>query len=219
MRLSVISTIVNIVVLSVGTIFVFKEAITSLLSPEPVMANGMFVFAIFGIIINGISVLRMKISVKISWKTVMLYLLEDLFGWIAVLLVSIVMMFINLYILDPILLMIICVIMARNIYYNISSIYKIIMQATPINIDTAHIRDGISEIVKETLSIRMLNIWTLDGESNIATVQLKANKEVEHASLYNFTDEIKLFLSDNNISDSTVEIIPQGTLTEVDMDI
>ena len=73
------------------------------MNPHEVNSQGMFLLAIVGIAVNGFAALRMKGSKKILDRTVVLHLLEDLLGWAAVLLVSIVIFFTNWYILDPIL--------------------------------------------------------------------------------------------------------------------
>ena len=204
-RLSVISAIINILVLSVGTLIVLKESIERLLSPQPIVAKGMLLFAIIGIVINGLSVLRMKSSVKISEKAVMLHLLEDLFGWIAVLVVSIVVLFTDLYILDPILSLIICFIMLRNIYYNVISIYKIIMQAIPDNIDISEIEDEISNKLNN-VNIETLKIWSLDGESNIASLVISLENIETMQDSIDIKNQLKEILLNHNIIESTIEI-------------
>lgn len=204
-RLSVISAIINILVLSVGTLIVLKESIERLLSPQPIVAKGMLLFAIIGIAINGLSVLRMKSSVKISEKAVMLHLLEDLFGWIAVLVVSIVVLFTDLYILDPILSLVICFIMLRNIYYNVISIYKIIMQAIPDNIDISEIEDEISNKLNN-VNIKTLKIWSLDGESNIASLVISLENIETMQDSIDVKNQLKEILLNHNIIESTIEI-------------
>ena len=205
-RLSVISAIINILVLSIGTLVVLKESIERLLSPQPIVAKGMLLFAILGIAINGLSVLRMKSSVKISEKAVMLHLLEDLFGWIAVLVVSIVVLFTDLYILDPILSLIICFIMLRNIYYNIISIYKIIMQAIPDNINISDIENEISNKLN-TVDVKTLKIWSLDGESSIASVVISIEHLNTTQDVTNIKKQLKEILLNYNVIESTIEIL------------
>lgn len=204
-RLSVISAIINILVLSIGTLVVLKESIERLLSPQPIVAKGMLLFAILGIAINGLSVLRMKSSVKISEKAVMLHLLEDLFGWIAVLVVSIVVLFTDLYILDPILSLIICFIMLRNIYYNIISIYKIIMQAIPDNINISDIENEISNKLNN-VDVKTLKIWSLDGESSIASVVISIENLNTTQDATNIKKQLKEILLNYNVIESTIEI-------------
>lgn len=204
-RLSVISAIINILVLAIGTVLVLRESIERLLSPQPIVAEGMLFLAIIGVLINGISVFRMKSSIKISEKAVMLHLLEDLFGWIAVFIVSIVVMFTDFYILDPILSLIICFIMIRNIYYGIKSLYKIIMQAIPEGIEISKIENEIFDKI-DGISIESFRVWSLDGESNVASLNILTNDISSVKNIFSIKDEVKHILSNHNIEDVTVEI-------------
>lgn len=204
-RLSVISAIINILVLAIGTVLVIREAIERLFSPQPIVAEGMLVLAIIGVLVNGISVFRMKSSIKISEKAVMLHLLEDLFGWIAVFIVSIAVMFTDFYILDPILSLIISFIMIRNIYYGIKSLYKIIMQAIPEGIDVSKIENEIFDKI-DGISIESFRVWSLDGESNVASLNIVSNDISSVRNIFSIKDEVKHILLHNNIEDVTIEI-------------
>lgn len=204
-RLSVISAIINIVVLSIGTIIVVKESIVRLLSPQPIVAKGMLLLAIFGIAVNGLSVLKMKDSIKISEKAVMLHLLEDLFGWIAVLIVSIVVIFTDLYILDPILSLLICCIMFKNIYHSTKSLYSLIMQATPENITLSSVESEILNSINN-ITINSMKVWSLDGESNVATLVIKTDNTNTLEETFLTKSKIKDILTKYNITDSTIEI-------------
>ena len=204
-RLSVISAIINILVLAIGTVLVLRESIERLFSPQPIVAEGMLFLAIIGVVINGVSVFRMKSSIKISEKAVMLHLLEDLFGWIAVFIVSIAVMFTDFYILDPILSLIICFIMIRNIYYGIKSLYKIIMQATPEGVEISKIENEIFDKI-DGISIESFRVWSLDGESNVASLNILTNDISSIKDIFSIKDEVKHILSNHNIEDVTVEI-------------
>lgn len=204
-RLSVISAMINIVVLSVGTVLVAKEALVRLFSPQPIVAEGMFALALLGIAVNGISVLRMKSSIKISEKAVMLHLLEDLFGWIAVLVVSIVVMFTDFYLLDPILSLLICGIMIRNIYYSTKSLYKIVMQAAPEGLDVESLeKEILSEVAG--ITIEAFRVWSLDGESNVASLKLIMSEESTVETMESAKHRVKHILEDHHIEDVTVEV-------------
>lgn len=201
-RLSVIGAIINIVVLSVGTIFVFTEAIDNIMSPKSVVAEGMFIMSIFGIVINGFSVFRMSGSKKILDKTVMMHLLEDLFGWIAVFIVSIAIYFTNWYILDPILSLMICIIIGRNIYMNTKNVINIIMQGVPDQELYEAIEENLEDI-EGVLSVENLNIWTLDGDEHVLTAKLK----VDNNSSDKVFMKVKKLLSKEGIENSTIELI------------
>jgi cobalt-zinc-cadmium efflux system protein len=93
--------LINTIVLIVGSIFILVNAIPRLLNPEPTNAQGMIVFALVGIAVNGLAVLRLRSSKSMNARVVALHLIEDVFGWVAVLIMSIILLFTDYYILDP----------------------------------------------------------------------------------------------------------------------
>ena len=74
-----------------------------MLNPEQSNAQGMLIFAIIGILVNGAAVLRLKSGKTLNEKVVSWHLLEDVLGWGVVFIVSIVLLFWDIPILDPIL--------------------------------------------------------------------------------------------------------------------
>jgi cobalt-zinc-cadmium efflux system protein len=205
-RFSLIGALVNIIVLLVGTAYVLREAIEALFNPQAVHSEGMLLLAILGIAVNGFSVLRMKGSNKILDKSVVMHLLEDLLGWFAVLIVSIVITFTEWYVLDPILSIFIAFIVLRNICYNGKEAYKILMQAVPDEALYQHIREHILDI-NEVKSIDHMNMWTLDGEEHVVTMVIKIEGNVLAEALRR---KLKAILIDEGINKSNVEIVIEG---------
>ena len=202
-RLSLIGAFINIIVLSVGTIIVFREALQALANPTVVKAGGMLFLAVIGIVINGASVFKMKGSKKILDKTVMMHLMEDLLGWIAVLVVSIVIYFTNWYILDPILSLGICIIIGRNIYLNLKTAIMIIMQSVPDEDLYKEIKEHIIEM-EQIEKIEKFNMWTMDGEIHVVTASIKALENTNKSDILN---KIKDMLNQEGIEESTIEIL------------
>lgn len=202
-RMSLLGALMNIIILSVGTVFVIKEAIGALADPQPVKAGGMLALAVVGILVNGVSVLRMKGSKKILDKTVMMHLMEDLLGWIAVLVVSVVIFFTDWYWLDPILSLVICLVIGRNIYTNLVIAIKIMMQAVP--------DQGLYETIKAAMNaiegvacIEELHMWTLDGEDHVVTATLTVDEGMAQDKARH---QVKELLQEKGIKHSTIEVI------------
>src|SRR5574344_1135248 len=102
-RFALLGALINAVVLLVGSLFVIYECVLRMIHPQPVVVQGMFWLAILGVVINGIAVLRTRKDAGVNERVVSLHMLEDVLGWIAVLIVSVVMLFVDVPILDPIL--------------------------------------------------------------------------------------------------------------------
>jgi cobalt-zinc-cadmium efflux system protein len=170
-RFSLIGAIINSIVLLIGSIFIIKEAIPRLIHPETADAKGMMWFAILGIIVNGAAVLKLQKGTSINEKVVSLHLLEDVLGWVAVLIASIIMQFWNVPILDPILSIGIAIFILFNVFKNGKQSIKIILQSVPEGISVDKIKLKLLEN-KDIKSVHDLHIWSMDGEYNIFTAHL-----------------------------------------------
>ncbi|MFV0518382.1 MAG: cation diffusion facilitator family transporter [Aminipila sp.] len=202
-RLTLIGAFINIAVLTFGTYYVLTNAIEGFINPEPIKASGMLGLAILGIAVNGISVFRMKGSKNILDKSVLMHLMEDFLGWVAVLIVSLVMLYTEWYRLDSVLSFIIAIIIIKNIYSNIKSALIIMLQANPDKQLYYKIKEAILQIqgVEEIIEC---NFWTLDGENHVFTARVKINNSQEYNAILH---AIKDILDENEIHRHTIEML------------
>ena len=170
-RFSLLGAIINSVILLVGSIFIIIEAIPRIINPEHADAKGMMWFAILGIIVNGAAVLKLKKGTSINERVVSLHMLEDVLGWVAVLIASIVMQFWDVPILDPILSLLIALYILTNVFKNGKESIRIILQGTPIQISSDEVKAQVLEF-EEVKSIHDCHLWSMDGEYNVLTMHL-----------------------------------------------
>lgn len=154
-----------------SSIFVIKEAITRTLNPETVNANGMMWLAIIGVIINGIAALRLSKGNSLSQKAVYLHLMEDVLGWIAVLISSIIMIFWEIPILDSILSIIISIWVLYNVWKNLKRTFEVLLQAIPTDVNIHKLLNQINKI-QDVKDVHDLHVWSLDGESHVMSIHL-----------------------------------------------
>mgnify|MGYP005990427921 FL=1 len=197
-RFSLLGAIINSIVLIVGSVFIISEAIPRIINPEEADATGMMWLAILGIIVNGAAVLKLKRGSSINERVVSLHLLEDVLGWVAVLIASIVMMYWDVPILDPILSLAIAGYVLFNVYRNIKDAFKIILQGVPKEISSEKIKEQIILNVDEVVDIHDCHIWTLDGEFHIATIHIIIkNKNFSWQESKEVKEKIKKLLHNN----------------------
>jgi len=170
-RFSLLGAIINSIVLVIGAVFIIKEAIPRILHPEATDAKGMMWLAILGIIVNGAAVFKLKKGTSINERVVYLHLLEDVLGWVAVFIASIVMQFWELPVLDPILSLLIAAFVLFNVYKNIKESISIILQGVPRGFSIDEIKKTLLT-VSEIEGIHDCHLWTMDGEFNVLTVHL-----------------------------------------------
>lgn len=170
-RYSILGALFNAIVLISGSIYVIYEAITRLFSPERVDSEGMLYLAILGIVVNSISAYVVSKGSGLNQKMVMHHLLEDLFGWVAVLIVSIVLMYKPWYFLDSALSILISIIILKGVIRNLIKVINVILQKFPNSIDRDSLENDLLNIegIDKLLSLK---VWSLDGESHYADIIL-----------------------------------------------
>ena len=156
--------------------------------------------AILGIIVNGLAALSVKRGKTLNERAVFLHIMEDVLGWIGVLVISIVMIFVNLPILDPILSISITIWVLYNVYKNLKATFNILLQAFPKNVDVKKLTKEI-EAIDNVISIHDLHIWTQDGNSHVMTLHIVAEKNYETIKL-----KVRGIAKTFNIDHVTIEL-------------
>jgi cobalt-zinc-cadmium efflux system protein len=195
-RFSLLGAIINSVVLIIGSVFIISEALPRIIYPEHADANGMMWLAILGIIVNGAAVLKLRKGSSINERVVSLHLFEDVLGWVAVLIASIIMQFWDVPILDPILSLLIAGYILFNVYKNIKELFKIILQGVPNEISSDVIKELLIQL-DEVDDIHDCHLWTMDGEFHIATIHLMIDdKNFTWEKSRTIKDKVKKLLHD-----------------------
>jgi len=208
-RFSLVGAIINAVVLVVGSIFIVIEAVQRLFIPAQPDTTGMIVFALLGIVVNGVAMLRLKRGGSLNEKMISLHFLEDVLGWVAVLVGSIIMKFFEAPFIDPLLSIVIGLIILYNVYRNIGSVFQIILQGVPDNVNEQQAKEQIEKF-DEVEGTHDMHLWTLDGKYNILTTHIVLRKPLTDDALEELKRKIKKSLEDINIQNSTVEFEVKG---------
>lgn len=205
-RYSLLGSVLISLVLLVSSGIIISEGINRVINPQDVKSGGMLVFAIIGIVVNGVAMFRLKGSESLNHRAVFLHMMEDVLGWIAVLIVAVVLQFIYLPVLDPILSILIALWVIFNVYRNLKSSLNILMQQVPIGTD-------VSEIISEISKIQFVNdvhdfhLWSMDGETNIASMHVVVSKidNCPPEQILKIKNEIKEICSKKGIEHTTIE--------------
>ena len=203
-RFSLLGAVVNAIVLTVGSIFILSEAVPRLFSPQETDARGMFVLAIAGIVVNGAAVIRTRKASSINERVVSLHLLEDVLGWAAVMLGSVVMHFTGLTIIDPLLSILIAFFVLFNVQKHIRQVLPLVLQGTPSEIDSEHIIAKLKEI-SEVANVHDLHIWSLDEDYRVLTVHVILKCELTFEQIIVLKRQIRHTLHSEKIEHATIE--------------
>ena len=203
-RFSLLGALVNSIILVVGSVFILSETIPRILHPEETNALGMIGLAILGVLVNGAAVFKLQKGSSMNERVVSLHLLEDVLGWIAVLIGSILIYFFEWFWIDPILSVLINIYVLWNVFKNLKSSLQIILQAIPADTDAQKVEKYLCQL-PEIKAIHDLHIWSLDGEYNILTVHLILEKELLFETIQALKTKIRHDLEHLNIEHVTLE--------------
>lgn len=204
-RFSILGALIISVILSVGSIFMIIESIKRFITPEDTKAEVMFALAIIGVVVNGAAMLRLNHGKSLSEKAVFLHFLEDILGWIAVLIGSIVMMFFDLPWFDPLLSMAIALWILWNAYGNIKQVMGVMLQAVPDSIDREDLIHHWEKITG-VQSVHDIKIWSLDGNHHVASLHVLINKTVKLTEFSKIKEKIRKVASEFEIIHTTIEL-------------
>lgn len=206
-RFSLIGALLNSLILVAGSLYILSETIPRLYNPQPANEKGMFLLAILGIVVNGAAVIRLKKGKSLNERVVSLHLLEDVLGWAAILVGSVLMHFFNWPIIDPLLSVLISAYILVNVVQSIRESMRILLQATPENIVIPHLREKLLELPGID-DVHDMHVWSADGEYNVLTMHVVSPEKPE--SYTGLKNKIRELLADEKIEHATIEFEQPG---------
>src|SRR5574344_389876 len=217
-RFSLLGALINCLILLIGSSWVVYESVSRLFDPQSVSAKGMLWLAVLGVIVNGAAAFKTGLgehlrrkrtssqggtSHGVNERVVSLHLLEDVLGWLAVLVVSVVMLFVDLPILDPILSIGIACFILFNVVRNLRSAFMVILQGVPEDVDIDQIKSELLSL-PYVQDIHDLHLWSLDSCYTIASLHV-VTLTWQQEQLLELKSTIKKQLKSHNIQHTTVE--------------
>ena len=201
-RFSLLGALVTAVILITGSILVILENIAKIFHPQSVNDEGIFWLGIIAIIINVLASLVIRKGQTKNESILSLHFLEDTLGWVAVILMAIVLRFTDWYILDPLLSIAISFFILSKALPRFWSTLKIFLDAVPEGVDIQKIKTDLAEL-DHVASINQLNLWTMDGLEKNAIVHV-CIKEV--GNMEACKESIRIFLKDCGFQNITIEV-------------
>lgn len=203
-RYTVIGAIVNAVVLIAGSVFVINEAIERLNAPQEVHGLGMMGLAVLGILVNGFAFSRLHSGHSHNVDVIRLHLLEDVLGWLIVLVGAIAIQIWSLYILDPVLSILVSAWIMYQVIRRLRKSVKIILQVIPAGMSTETIDQNIRKL-PGVLMTHDTHLWTMDGNYHILTMHVVVDSKQTIIDLAIIKEAIRKELSSLKIEHATIE--------------
>lgn len=200
-RYSVLGSVITTTILTVSSILVIVGATKRIFNPIEVNYDGMILFALIGVVLNFIAAYITREGDSLNQKSVNLHMLEDVLGWIVVLVGAIVMRFTDIRLLDSIMSIAVAVFILVNSIKNLKNILDVFLEKAPKNIDIDKLKESLIKI-KGVDDVHHVHVWSIDGFNNYATMHIvtksKKVKEIKQ--------EIREYLEECHICHSILEL-------------
>ena len=198
-RFSVLGSIITTVILLSGSVIVIYNAVLRIINPVEINYNGMLIFAIVGVLVNLLASIFTHGGHSLNQKAVNLHMLEDVLGWVVVLIGAVVMKFTDISIIDPVLSIAVALFILINALKSLKQTLDIFLEKTPSEVKLPHLKEHLLEI-DGILDVHHLHVWSADGFNNRATLHIVADgdfKEIKNA--------VKEEMLEHGIAHTTVE--------------
>ena len=171
-RFSILGAIIISIFVIIMAFVILSEAIPRLFAPEGVDAGGMLAVAIVGIVFKFVSVYRLHKGETYNEKAIFFHQLGDIFEWVAILILSLVLMFWEgAQYLDPFVSIGIALWLIFNLGRNLYKSIEVLLQKTPDYFDVDEFRQSIEDI-EGVNAIDDFHIWSLDGIDSVMTLKV-----------------------------------------------
>ena len=201
-RFSILGAVIISIFVIIMAFIILEEAIPRLFAPEGVDAGGMLLVAIVGIVFKLISVYHLHGSETFNEKAILIHQLGDVFEWVTILILSIILIFWEgAPYLDPFVSIGIALWLIFNLARNLYKSAEVLLQKTPSDVDVDILKNEILDIdgVEKILDF---HLWSLDGIDSVLTLKLSLDNNL------NVKKEVYEICEKYHIVDITIEISP-----------
>ena len=170
-RYSLLGALLTSVILLIGSTLVIVENVPKLFAPEKGNYDGMLVLGIVAIVVNTADSRVVSHGHSHNESILSLHFLEDILGWLAVIVVSLILRFTDWYFLDPLLSLVIAGFILSKALPKFWENIQIFLDHVPSDVDLSQLYQEIA-VLENVRAITQLNVWTTDGLEKYAMLHI-----------------------------------------------
>ncbi|MDO4671247.1 MAG: cation diffusion facilitator family transporter [Aerococcus sp.] len=178
-RFSLLGALITSVFLLISSLLIIATAIPKFFHPEAVNTAGVFWLAIFALVVNGGAAYVLHHGHSANQRLLSIHLLEDVLGWVAILIMSVILRFTAWTFIDPLLSMAIAGWIIYETLPEFKKIAALFLQGTPKEVDLPCIRRDILNI-PGVAGVSHLHVWSTDGSYHMGTVSVVTTADTVH---------------------------------------
>ena len=203
-RYSVLGSVITNLILLFGSATVIYNAVNRIIHPTAINYDGMIVFAVVGVCVNFGAAFLTRDGDSLNQKAINLHMLEDVLGWVVVLVGAVVMRFTDFSIIDPLMSIGVALFILIAAAKNLKEAVDLFLEKTPDHFEIEEIKAHVCEI-DGVSDAHHIHIWSMDGQNHYATMHIVASGD-PHC----IKDEIHRELKEHGIGHVTLELETEG---------
>lgn len=170
-RFSVLGGAITTLILIVGSVVVIIHAVERIIHPVPVHYDGMLLLAVFGVVVNFAAAWLTREGDSLNQRAVNLHMLEDVLGWLVILVGALVMHWTDCLLLDPVLSIGTALFILLHAMKNGVQVLDLFLLRTPRNLSCADVTEHLLAL-EGVVEVHHLHLWSMDGQHHCATAHI-----------------------------------------------
>lgn len=170
-RCSVLGGLVTTLILMTGSLLVIVSAVRRLMDPVEIDYNGMILFAVIGAAVNFCAAWFTRGGDSLNQRAVNLHMLEDVLGWVVVLIGAVIMRLTDWAIVDPLLSIAVALFILIHAWYNLKEVLDLFLERAPRGINVDGIREELC-VLEGVQDVHHIHIRSLDGRAHDAAMHI-----------------------------------------------
>ena len=171
---SLIGALFTTLILLSGSVIIIISSASKIINPTEIEYGKMIMFAVIGVIVNTIAAFVTRGRDSANQRAVNLHMLEDVLGWICVLIGAVIMHFTDFYILDPIMSIAVSTFIIFHSMSNLKEIFSVFLGKIPEETDISEIKEHLM-LIEGICDVHHVHIRRLDGQNHDASMHITAH--------------------------------------------
>ncbi|MGM9632640.1 MAG: cation diffusion facilitator family transporter [Eubacteriales bacterium] len=203
-RFSVMGSVITTFILLVGSVAVIYNAVLRIFNPVEINYNGMIIFALIGAVVNFLAAYFTSGGDSLNQRAVNLHMLEDVLGWVVILIGAVLMKFTDISVIDPLMSIGVAIFILVGSLKNLREVLDLFLAKIPHGIEIGEIEEHICAI-DGVKGVHHVHVWSMDGQSNYATMHVVADGDCRELK-----QKIREELREHGIGHATLEFESEG---------
>ena len=203
-RYSVIGSVITTAILLLGSATVIYNAVGRIVAPRKIDYDGMILLAVVGACVNLGAVALTRKGDSLNQRAVNLHMLEDVLGWVVVLVGAVVMRFTDISLIDPLISIGVALFVLVGAVGNLKAALALVLEKAPRGVDVGELQEHLCEI-DGVIGVHHVHVWSMDGQHHCATMHV-----VAAGDFHKVKERIREELVAHGIGHATLELEAEG---------